>query len=100
MEGGRERRGRVSANDGALVNTPAGGILACAGGDGVVRLLDNSGTEVRSSQRSGRGSNDMCCLLLLALALMQGFESFNELNQSFVTCQFKYYYYYYCYNYG
>ena len=46
-EEGRERRGSVSANDGAPVITPVGGILASAGGDGVVRLLDTSGTEVR-----------------------------------------------------
>ena len=37
----------MSANDGAPVITPAGGILASDGGDGVVRLLDTSGTEVR-----------------------------------------------------
>ena len=59
MEGGRERRGRVSANDGAPVITPAGGVLACAGGDGMVRLLDTSGTEVRSGQRSNHGSDDI-----------------------------------------
>ena len=58
-EGGK-KRGReggrgdwVGANDGAPIIITAGGILACAGGDGVVRLVDTSGTKVRSGQRSG-----------------------------------------------
>ena len=59
MKGGRERRGRVSTNDGAPLITPAGGIMASAGGDGMVRLLDTSGTEVRSGQRSNQGSDDI-----------------------------------------